>query len=646
MSTQTDAEQLARALSAMTPSEAEFELQALRERLHQSELRLQGIQQISQIGQLLASDPDLDSVIEEIGRRTAVLMECERATLYVVADDRRSLLARLVNPGTSAGGEPALPERLESVHLVELGMGQGIAGWVAEHGRAINVKDAYRDPRFDPGIDLVTRFRTRSILCQPIRDRHERPIGVLQALNKRVGVNGTDGYFSTADETLLETIASQAAVVIRSSRLFIDLAKKHHALLDTQVLLKERNSEMDLMFTIERAAAVARGLPEALDGALLATLSEYPCEAAAVMLLDDDPDRSPDKRTWRVKRTAGDYGERLDGAIGSASEPLLEEALVHGRALVLFDDPTLPALPTLLAGFARIETLALIPLLWRGREDGEPETEERPVGALLLVNSRRFPKGFDDLDRDKLGVIASRMALSVTLSSALEEERKAERMAAIGGALSGIVHDLRTPLTLLDGYARLLSREVDPAERQVLRDKHKRQIEGVNAMIQDVLAFARGQSQVLPRKVWMREFMSDIEEMLQIELDGSKVTVNIEEGYRGAVRMDDAKMKRVVTNLVRNAREAMGDEGGELRIKAALDASGESVLLSVSDTGPGIPKEMEGRLFKSFATHGKAHGTGLGLAIVKTIVDQHDGTLAVRSEPGVGTTFEIGLPAA
>jgi len=635
MSTHAEAEQLARLAAAGVAVEAldlEAELKATRQRLHQAELRLQGIQQISQIGQFLGSDPDLESVLEEIGRRTTTLIECERATLYVVSDDRRTLAARVLNP-----------EAPESAHLVELGMGQGIAGWVAEHGRAINVKDAYRDPRFDPGMDLVTRFRTRSILCQPIRDRHERPIGVLQALNKR----GGGGYFSTADETLLETIASQAAVVIRNSRLFIDLAQKHHALLDTQVRLKERNSEMDLMFTIERAAAVARGLDEALDGALSATLSEYPCAAAAVMLITDDPDRAPENRGWRVKRTAGDEGARLDHATGSASEPLLAEALVHGRALVLFDDPVLQALPPLLGPFTHLETLALIPLLWRGREDGEPQAEERPVGALLLVNSRRFPKGFDDLDRHKLGVIASRMALSVTLAGALEEERKAERMAAIGGALSGIVHDLRTPLTLLDGYARLLSREGEAAERQALRDKHKRQIAVVNDMIQDVLAFARGQSQVLPRRLWMRDFMGDLAEMLQIELAGSKVNVSMADTYRGAVRMDDAKMKRVVTNLVRNALEAMGEAGGELRIGATLDQNDAGrVIISVSDTGPGIPKEMEGRLFQSFATHGKAHGTGLGLAIVKTIVDQHEGTLEVRSTPGVGTTFEISLPAA
>jgi len=601
------------------------ELAALRERLHQTEQRLLGLQHIAQIGQLAASDPDLDGVLHEIVRRTTSLMECERATLYLIGDDGRTLTARVP---TEAG--PL---------VIELAVGQGIGGWVAEHGRAVNVKDAYRDPRFDPRFDRQTGFRTASILCQPMRDRHDRVLGVVQALNKR------GGYFTTADEALLEAIANQAAVVIRNARLFDDLARKHHALLEAQVRLHERNSEMDLMFAIERAAAVARGLDDALEGALQATLNEYPCEAAAVLLLSEHVDGRPAQvRRWRVERAAGELAADLEGMSGHAAEPLLSEALVHGRPFVIFDAPHLPEVPELLRGLLRIETLALMPLTRSERgEEGEP-VFERLLGALLLVNSRRFPRCYDDLDLHKLEVIAGRMALSVTLSRAREEERKAERMAAVGGALSGIVHDLRTPLTLLDGYARMLSREATPEERQALRDKHKRQIALVNGMIHDVLAFSRGQSQVLPRKVWVREFLAEIEEALRIELEGSRVELAVDAEYKGAVRMDDAKMKRVLTNLARNAREAMGHEGGALRI-VATEADGR-LQLRVSDTGPGIPKAMEGRLFESFATHGKAHGTGLGLAIVKTIVDQHEGTLAVESRPGQGTTFIIGLPLA
>ena len=83
------------------------------------------------------------------------------------------------------------------------------------------------------------------------------------------------------------------------------------------------------------------------------------------------------------------------------------------------------------------------------------------------------------------------------------------------------------------------------------------------------------------------------------------------------------------------ARGGAGREGREER-------DGQ-VLFSFGDTGPGIPREMEGRLFDSFATFGKKNGTGLGLAIVKKIVDEHQGTLTVSSEPGHGTTFTLGL---
>ena len=602
------------------PDDQRRELASLHERLRQTELRLHGMEQI---GQILASGPDLGSVVEEIDKRSALLMDCERASLCLLDGGR--LVRTVVHDGVT-------PE-------LELRLGQGIAGWVVEHGRAVNVKDAYRDPRFDATFDERTGFRTRSILSQPLRDHHDRPLGVLQALNKR------QGYFSTDDEALLEAIANQAAVVIRSARLFTDLARKHHTLMDTQVELAEQTSELNLLFAIEHAAAVARDLDEALDGALAATLGEYPCEAAAVLLCAEGEAQDPlTPRHWRVRRAAGDRGHELAGATGLAMEPLLSEALIEGRGLLLFDSPRLPAIPKLLAGFGRIETLVSMPLLRTGHGASEMTAGERPIGALMLINSRRFPRCFDELDRHKLAVIASRMALSVALAGALEDERKAERMAAIGGALSGIVHDLRTPLTLLDGYARMLAREDDAAARLAVREKHKQQIDRVNGMIHDVLAFARGESQVLPRKVWMRDFLSEIEEMLRIELEGSGVVLSVEAVYRGGVRMDDAKMKRVLTNLARNAREAMGLRGGELRI-TALESEGRAVL-RVSDTGPGIPAEMEGRLFESFATFGKEHGTGLGLAVVKAIVDQHDGTLEVLSVPGEGTTFNIGLPIA
>jgi anti-sigma regulatory factor (Ser/Thr protein kinase) len=101
------------------------------------------------------------------------------------------------------------------------------------------------------------------------------------------------------------------------------------------------------------------------------------------------------------------------------------------------------------------------------------------------------------------------------------------------------------------------------------------------------------------------------------------------------------KVQRLLGNLVRNAIEAMGDRGGQLTIRVERDD--DDLVIVVADTGRGIPKEIQHRLFKSFVTSGKAGGTGLGLSIVKKIAQEHSGTVSVDSSSD-GTTFVVRLP--
>ena len=185
-----------------------------------------------------------------------------------------------------------------------------------------------------------------------------------------------------------------------------------------------------------------------------------------------------------------------------------------------------------------------------------------------------------------------------------------------------------------------------------------KQFDHIAAMQREVLEFARGERNVLVRKVYLERFFADVKEQLESQLGRFGIELEVDVQDRGTARFDEGKILRVVHNLARNAMEAMGQQrqgaaggGGKVSIKVRRErksekkanGGGEELVLTFSDTGPGIPKEIEPRLFQSFVTSGKKGGTGLGLAIVKKIADEHGGTVVVHSSKR-GATFEVRLP--
>jgi signal transduction histidine kinase len=161
-------------------------------------------------------------------------------------------------------------------------------------------------------------------------------------------------------------------------------------------------------------------------------------------------------------------------------------------------------------------------------------------------------------------------------------------------------------------------------------------------MTRELLQFARGERELLVRRVYLHKFVEELDEYLRRDFEGKDIELRIQAGFKGAARFDENKLKRLVYNLARNAAQAMPD-GGRFTIGIErLD--GGDLELRFSDTGVGIPEELAGRMFQTFATHGKKDGTGLGLAIVKKVVDDHGGEITWRSKPGKGTTFVVRLP--
>ena len=175
---------------------------------------------MQEIGTALGQHWKEDELLTFVMERVTWIMDAERATLFLLEPDGQHIWSRVVSD--------------RETKEIRLRVGVGIAGWVAQHCKSINVKDAYKDSRFNPSFDLKTGFRTRSVLCQPMRNNKGVLIGVVQVLNKR------SGYFTVEDEHLLSSISNTAAIVIENNRLYFSVVDRNLELLSTKRALEER----------------------------------------------------------------------------------------------------------------------------------------------------------------------------------------------------------------------------------------------------------------------------------------------------------------------------------------------------------------------------------------------------------------------
>ena len=225
-----------------------------------------------------------------------------------------------------------------------------------------------------------------------------------------------------------------------------------------------------------------------------------------------------------------------------------------------------------------------------------------------------------------------------------EQLRKTERIAELGTLASGMAHEIGTPMNVILGRAEYLMDRVreEPVKKGL--QTIITQVERITRVMNQLLAFARRKP---PERIplALNEVVDSSVEMFQERLAKARVLVELDvDGRCPKVLADADQMSQVLINLIMNAIHAM-PEGGTLRI--ALRSAGDLIQLTVADTGHGIPAEAVKKIFEPFFTTKEfGKGTGLGLTVVKGIVEEHQGTIAVESEPDKGTTFTIRLPMA
>ncbi|GAA0480515.1 hypothetical protein GCM10008986_01330 [Salinibacillus aidingensis] len=264
-------------------------------------------------------------------------------------------------------------------------------------------------------------------------------------------------------------------------------------------------------------------------------------------------------------------------------------------------------------------------------------------GSFYWVNTTIVP--FLDDDHKPYQYIAIRT--DITERKRTEEYlHRQDKLAAVGQLAAGVAHEIRNPLTSMQGYAEFLTLDEKDEQRKEFLEIILDEINRVDNILEDFMVLAR------PKDLTMEVgnmvlTVQNVLTLLDYDARQQNVSVSFEnEQDSMQVVMDENRMKQVFLNLVKNAIEAM-PEGGDLNINMdyVLEEEQRWVHIKIADSGMGISEKNLKRISDPFYTT-KENGNGLGLMISYKIVENHKGKIHIDSAVGEGTTFHVYLPAA
>ncbi|MFZ7091631.1 sensor histidine kinase [Primorskyibacter sp. 2E233] len=231
--------------------------------------------------------------------------------------------------------------------------------------------------------------------------------------------------------------------------------------------------------------------------------------------------------------------------------------------------------------------------------------------------------------------------LQTQLTQALKQK---ERLAQLGGAVARVSHDLRNILTSAQLFTDRIEMSEDPAVMR-MAPKLVNSITRAVSLCEGTLAFGRAEEPA-PRLTLfnLAELTGEVLEAERLAIGEGEISLSEDVPAGMMVRGDPEQIYRVLSNLIRNARQALAatNQPGEINIAAHVEDS--NWLITVTDTGPGLPPKAREHLFQPFQGGVRKGGSGLGLAIAVELIRGHGGDLSLKSSDETGTCFEIRLP--
>lgn len=267
--------------------------------------------------------------------------------------------------------------------------------------------------------------------------------------------------------------------------------------------------------------------------------------------------------------------------------------------------------------------------------------------AKAVASGDLVPEPAPD-DSSEIGELASTFENMVeALRDARTELVHAERLATIGKMAAHITHEIRNPLSSIGLNLELLEGEIaetpgaSAKESLALLASIRSETQRLSRIAEQYLSVARRPSPTLEAES-IEDLLAEFAAFVRPEMEQKKITLRLEvEADLPEVSIDESQIRQAILNLVRNAREAIG-EGGTITLSVGR-AVGGGIDVLVDDDGPGIPEDVRASIFDPFFTT-KARGTGLGLAVTREIIEAHGGLIVCEARSPRGTRFRIHLP--
>ena len=590
-----------------------------------TEQRAKQLNMLNEISRSLTSTLEIKPLLDQILKSATEILNCDAGSLFMI-DESSGELVFEVTAGPVA----------DNLVGMRLPSGTGIVGRSVDNAQPIIANDVQHFENWSDSTDKQTGFVTRDLLVVPMQVK-DKIIGVIEIINKKDG-----SPFTSDDQELLATFASQAAIAIDNARLYTQ----------TDQALSARVEELSVMQRIDRELNASLELDHVMRIALDWSIKQSKADAGLVGLVTQNETNDD----WDIKVMASQgIDNNASGYIESGIENEITLRLSHSPFVRRAFEQLAPELTQSLRLTSndaddQVTNLLIVPIHRRNE----------PIGILLLESHTQEP--FVNETIAFLSRLSNHAAIAIS-NAQLYADLQAANIAKTE-FVSLVSHELKTPMTSIKGYADLLAKgavgPINDAQSNFL-NTIRSNVGRMSTLVSDLSDISRieaGRMRLEFSTISLNDAIEDVVRLTQTQINEKKQLIEMQLSKENPrVWCDPTRLTQILANLISNAIKYTPNNG-TITISGwkelnRWDAKGapEVICVQVTDTGYGISPEDQGKIFQKFFRSEdqnirEAPGTGLGLNITRHLVEMQGGRIWFESQIGKGTSFYFTIPVS